>query len=552
MQPAPHTLPDKRLPALASVLLMLAWLAFQLASLRGYPPVTCDEAFYTDSALRFTQAVLSGSVWPQQGVRFFLPHGRAYWLMLGSAALAFGPTVFVVRVVSLLGLVALAAATYLLGVQITASKRAALWSAALVAASWIGLLAGHRARPDVWAAAAAIATVGLACSLLAGRCAWWACGLLGLVMVLQLDLHPIGVYVVSVLGLYVGGHLARERAFTALLALAAGLLLGGLIYLWLHWFQPLGAAATVPTPGAIFASHGFDLSRAGGGTLPGRLWRAGQWFAGFWWGYYAWLAPVVSLPQAALFVFGLTYTLVRGRGGPRLLGWLVVVSSLVFAVVNADYTAPPGYAALWSPLYTVLGVYALFDLPGRLTRRPHRDHWLPVGLLGGLLALYVAGDLYLAARSRPIDYTRPGQQIASAVEPESRVFGNAVWWFALHSRATLIEEATLLVFNRAATGEVPLADSIWYPLNGDKVAVTDADVRAIPPGASEAAKVHDWLSRLLRPDYVVLDGVIDCYAEPVPMAEALADVVERECTPVIAADSLWYGTQTVYACPWGD
>ena len=93
-------------------LLALGLFTFQAATLLDYPAPTCDEAFYSRTALRYVRTLGADAAWPPIGVSFFMPHGRAHWLILGSALQLFGTSLVSARSVSLVGWLLFTIATY--------------------------------------------------------------------------------------------------------------------------------------------------------------------------------------------------------------------------------------------------------------------------------------------------------------------------------------------------------------------------------------------------------------------------------------------------------
>ncbi len=514
-----------------------AWLAFNLWSLERYPPVTCDEAFYMRSAGRFVEAAASGQRWPALGVMFYLPHGRLYWLALGGLGALLGETLFVARLVSLLAWALLIAATYAVG-RLYGSQRIGLWAAALAAATWLSLHTGHRVRPDMLAAAAGVASVALmALTLPRRQAALYAA--FGFALVFQLDIHLNLLHLAWPMAAWTVFRCVRQRAFGHLAVFGGGLALGAVLVAWLHLGPALGTLAglALADPAALAASY------IGGGTggqaaLPSLVGMAAS-FGQFWWQYYAWLAPLVSLPQAALFLGGLIYALLKGTSEQRVLAGLVVLSSLTFAVVNASYQLI-GYAMLWVPLYLVLGVSAVFGLaerfaPGRAPRQ------LPAAILAGCLLIYGAGGVYLAATHGEPGYEAEAERLRAVTGTEARVLGSPLWWHAY--REQLVDEVLL----------APTNSTLWWNAIPDEQGI-EADVLDLiaPDAHAEPPEpyVRAMLADDLRPEYVIEDGVIGCQTTRTPLSEALAAVVEELCRPVAQLDLGEYGVQTVYACDW--
>lgn len=517
------------------LVLIFGWLAANLLTLTGYPPATCDEAFYMRSALRFTRALASGQWWPRARALFYLPHGRLYWLALGGAADLLGETLFAGRLVSLLGWALLVAATYLVG-GAYADRRAGLWAALLVATAPIAFYTGRLARPDIVAAAASVALVGLLPAMRRQRRGWLFL-LFGLGGMLTLDLHLNLLHIVWPVFLILGLTFLSRRRFAALLWLAAGALLGAAVIVVLHVGTSLGPAVSL----LLNDPAGFASSYVGGGggSLPGMLISSAVSFSRFWWGSYAWFARVLSLLPAVLFVSGLVSALV-GRDEPlRLLAVVVVLSSLTFAVINAEYQVV-GYAMMWLPFYAVLGVAVVF----RLAERLGRARWLVPAGLSVMLALNVLGDAYLVWKTPPGSYEAAAARLTAGVEPGSRVLANSTWWHALHGDYTFLDETLV----------APENSSLWWnsvPGDGEGSAAGGPGLMApneLPPDQA-AAWVRDVLSRL-QPDVVLDDGRIGCQSSATALSEAFTANVGAQCSARDGVSAGEYGAYTRYTCGW--
>jgi hypothetical protein len=515
------------------------WLVASLATAGRYPQVTCDEAFYARSALAYVHAVAQGHWWPAEGVMFYLPHGRTYWLMLGSALAAFGQTIVAARVVSIVGWAGLIAATYAIG-AVYASRKVGVWSAALTAVAWLALHAGHRARPDILAAAGAAVLVALARPI-ARRGRWLELLALGAALVLILDLHPIALYVTLPLAALAAGWLIRGRHYGALAALIAGLILGGVALLALHFGPLLGPVLrlAVADPAALIGSQGV----LGQGAKSPLLVAALSSFARFWWRYYAWFAGPASLPQGVLFVVGLVAALVGCRPELRTLAGLIVVSSVLFAVVNAGYTAPPGYAVLWLPLYMVLGVAVLLDWAEHRPWQIERLGW-GESVLGLLWIATLAGSVYLILSQPASAYAHAAAQIESVAESDDRVLAPSVWWFALKDDLTFLDETLI----------APEGSGLWWNAVPDTegMALASLDLpRSNDLSADAAADRAANALIALQPDIVFEDGVIGCQVDQTALSAALADAVEAACESGQVLDLPdGYGSPTTYTCSW--
>ncbi len=522
------------------------WLLVNLATLTRYPAATCDEAFYGRSALAYVQAALAGASWPAAGLNFYLPYGRAYWLLLGAVLRLAGPDLFAARAVSLLGWGALIAAAYRLARRSGASLAASRWAAALIAVAWLPWFAGHRVRPDVWAAAAAALAISCLPAPDESPGVWRLAGG-GLLLAGGLLFHPVAAYLAGAAVVVWSIQLLRARQLAGMGALALAFALGALLIGWWH----LGAAAGPLAAGALADPVGFlrryNLAGAAGappGPLPAAA-AAVRWYAGFWWSSYAWSVPIIALPQAALFLGGLAYGVAGPEPRLRALTWTCLLGSLLFALINAGYTAPPGYAVQWMPGYAVLSVQALTGLSRRFRPPPRlRIAWDSFGL-AGLLALYLAGAAYLLRTYPPAEYRRVGQALAAAIPAGRSVLSSPIWWYAIGDRVVFLDETQI----------APRYSILWW----NSVPAESADAAApalipivpsLPSAARAAALAGQQLAEASRPDYVVQDAYLGCLSAETALGEAARAEVARSCHSVRAVESAVYGSQIVYACRW--
>jgi 4-amino-4-deoxy-L-arabinose transferase-like glycosyltransferase len=520
---------------------LIAWFGLNLWTLERYPPVTCDETIYMRTAERYERALSGGESWPQgTGVVFWLPHGRAYWLALNGAFALLGETLYAARLVSLVGWGGAVAATYVLGRQ-AVSRRAGLWSAGLVGLAWVALHTGHRARPDMLAAAVGTVTFGLVI-LARQRDKGWLYLVLGLAATLQLDFHFNLVHFTWPIALLITICLVRERAFGKLGWFVLGLVVGGLFVVWLH----LGGASG-PILGEMFGNPvGFIAGyvargQEGGRDIGAALLNGFASFGRFWWRYYGRLAPVLSILQAVLFIGGLVFALLVRDRSLRTLLLLVVLSSLTFAVVNAGYQLI-GYAMLWLPLYTVLGVAAVYGLAERLRGAPEGKRRATNALLGVMALLYLAGDAYLIATHPAGLYRDAAARLLEDIEPGSRVLTGSLWWHAMRDEVVFIDENLLW----------PTRSSVWLTAVPDEDPPEMSLVSSIVRPHEARPLVKARLEDELQPDYVIDDGVTGCQSTISPVSRVLTLYLEEHCTRLDEVTLKLYGSQTIYACEWPD
>lgn len=517
------------------IIFIVGWLAFNLWSLMRYPSVTCDEAFYMRAAMRYispdTSLFRSGAI-------FFLPHGRTYLLIMGVVLRVTKDSLVAARALSVAGWIATVVATYWLGVRV-ADRQVGGWAAVLTAVTWLGLHAGHRARPDVLAVAASTALVTLVLMARERRSILLSI-ITGFLLVFSLDIHPLTLYIALPLaGFIIAWHI-QDQAFWPLMALIGGGVVGGAVLFILH-FGPLTPdvlAMAIHDPLGLIRTQ--NLLDEGSGSLLSFI----SWFASFWWGYYAWLAPLVSLPQAALFVFGVVGGFAWGNEQQHFLGWLILLSSGLFAVINNNYTAPPGYALLWVPLYMILGVSVLLQVANRLPLGTLFGRWTDVkwgGIaLAGLWLLYVAGDVYLTTPNAFRVYQQAEQVILAQARSGDSLLASSVWWPALHDDLTFIDEVRI----------APENSSLWWNSVPEDAVFSDP---LAPLTSSEAANLEAeaYIAEQLRtmhPDLILDDGHLSCQSDVTPLAAGITSYVEAMCRPVTVLALPGYGLQTLYRC----
>lgn len=474
---------------------------------------------------------------------FYLPHGRLYWLALRGNLALFGTNLAAARALSVAGWLLAGAATAFVALRYSGSRRVAGWAAALVLTTWLCLYAGHNTRPDMLAAAAVTAVVGLVHVVLT-RQSRWPVFLLGLLLALQLDFHLNLLHFTWPLVVVVGWRFVQKRQYVLFIPLLAGMLLGGVIYVLLHLGGELGDVLhlMVNNPSSFLESYVNPRSDR---TLYTTLVVALHSFGQFWFQYYAWFAPWASLPLALTYLTGLITSFFNHQGEVRMLGLVVLLSSLSFAVVNADYQALY-YAVLWIPLYSILAAAGVFWLVQQIPGGPTHN-WRQVtgtGVLATLLVINVAGSLHLGLANSPSDYVAAVESLSQHFEPGDSVLSSSEWWYGLHDKAVFLDEYLLAAENT----------SVWWnavPSSPQDVAgglsLVDTTTK---DGGNAAALVERRISRELRPDFIIDDGRLGCVSDPIPLSQELTDFTEQHCTHVDAVTTDRYGTNFVYHCEW--
>lgn len=511
MLPFRAFLPHHR--AWLAAILFFGALMFQLLTLVNYPPPACDEAFYARTALGFTHTLADKEIWPYINLNAlsFLPHGRAYWVMLSAAFAVLGQTLFAARVVSVVGWAGLVAATYFVG-RVYVSDRVGRWSAALVGVSWLSLFTSHLARPDLVAAASTTAAVGLLQVAVTERKAWLY-GLLGLVITLQLDLHMNSLHFIPPLAALAALQIYRDRSGRQLAAFAAGLVGGFAIVGWIHLKDSFELVLPRLAANPVGFLDTYTYLEGEGAAAQSVL-----SFVSFWQRFYGWPSLLLAAPQMGLFALGLAGVLARRERRLLALAFVLVVSSITYAVVNRNYQLL-GYAMWWLPLYVVLGVSALdsFAVPASNFSRIRLNNIA----LASLFLLYAAGNVYLTRKPLGENYQNDADALLEGIAPGSRVLTSEVWWYAMHDRVVVVDEAMLFQHPRRSPGAVFVSD---------------------------AENVAEKLSGVMAPDYAVLDQVLGCFSSPESTSLALTAYVEKNCRRLKTYQSELFGEQAVYVC----
>jgi len=502
-------------------------LLFHYISLLDYPVPSCDEAFYGRTASKFYDAAIVGQRWPPADALVYMFHGRGYWLLLGIAFSLLGTTLFAARMVSFVGLMVLVLATFLVG-KMYVNRNVGLWSAGLVGAAWLSLYSGHLARPDMLAAAVgAISVVWV--KYVSENPRWWRFLFLGMLLLLQLEIHPLPVHLVLPILLMVTGYVFRNKLWNPLGATVLGMLMAGVIVL-------LGRYGTETMVFLRGLSEENDLLvefMRGDSSTVGGSWL--DWdgnFLRFWWGSYAWLAPVASIPQALFFLVGLLYAYARKHAGLRELAFLVVISSVSFALINSTHLWL-GYSLLWLPYYTVMGVAAVTGLSRRPRWSwPNRNIGTVVLALCGLL--YLVGDVRLVTGNRTKTeeaYYAEASQLLAGIPAGARVLAKQYWWYAMRDKVTFVDENLI----------APRGSLAWWIGVPDGMGVSRPEVDL-------SVQVREQFEEELRPDFVVLDGVLGCFDVREAKFDAFLDVVQARCELKRQINSDLYRPQQVYQC----
>ena len=517
----------KTLPTIGLCVTFVSIMFFHYVSLVDYPMPSCDENFYGRSALKFFDAVFSGERWPAANSAFFLFHGRGYWLLLGIAFSLLGPTLFAARIVSLLGLLLFIIATFFVG-KLYVNRTVGLWSSLLVSVAWLSMHSGHLARPDVLSSAVGTASVALA-KYVTNNHHWRNFLLLGVVLSAQIEIHPLSIHLVLPILLMTTVFVFRKRLWIQMLATILGIATAlGFILLGRY-----GADTVAVVSGFIGGNDLLvEFVRGDSSANQTNLLDSVGTFLRFWWDSYAWLAPFVSTPQALFFLFGLIFAWVRGSAGLRGLASIVIVSSVSFALTNRTHSWL-GYSLLWLPYYTVMWVTAVMGF-----RVLSRWIWLNHNLARVVLVLhgfvYLVGDVYLLRGDREkteeIYYTE-ANQILAGIPRGARVLAKQYWWYAMRDKVTFLDE-NLVAPRGSLAWWIGVPDDIAYPRQR-----VDLDTQ-----------VSEQFDGELRPDFVVVDGVLGCMDVRDENYNAFIGVVQSRCKLNKQIHSNLYRVQHVYQC----
>ncbi len=496
----------KCLQLIAVIVAAASWLTTNLLTLTAYPPITCDEVSYSSPAAQFllngkwgTQTDAGRDGLSENAVAL----GRLY---LGSIALSFwllGRSAFAARLVTVVAWALGIWGVFLLGRRFYTPAVGWL-SAALMAASWVPLLQGHVARPDMTLASAVVwVTLLLWFSLEAPSVL--KLGSLGLAAGLLLEIHLNGIHFIAAASLIFGAYALRQRwPWRWWAAFGLGMAAAGLIWLTLHAW----AAPSTSLTGQHSAVRGALNVAAQLQSLAG--------LPQFIVEYYLW-GGGPGLFTALIVLPGLGVALWRRTRADKLVLAFVALSLLVFGLLR--YSKPAYYTIIWMPLLVVLasrglGVLAETLPPLPLLPTASRRLWV---ISGGVLAVYLAGSAYLLIKFSDHSFDRITAQLQNSIEPGAVVFGNPRAWFALPQR-TIIDDLQLAIISGRSE----------RPLTKDGV--------------------YELLAAVYRPDYLLLGSSISCFAAPVPEAQFLRQIAEEHCQVVTVIAEPWYEPNTLYRC----
>ncbi len=514
--------------------LFVALFGFHFLTLLEYPAPTCDEAFYGRTAIKYYDAITTGHTWPPLDAYFYLFHGRWYWMILGVVFSILGNTLIAARIVSLFGLVLLVFATFLIG-NLYANRKTGLWAALLVGTAWLTTYSGHLARPDILAVAIGTMSVVWVKYMLDNP-RWRRFFCLGMLLILQLDFHVINIHLILPILLMIVWQPCNDDPqknwWTYLGITVLGMLAATAIVLIVRYGTDITLLLSNINAGDTLLLEtvvGYRLVSVENNWL--NLGPAAN-FVQFWWRNFGWIAPFVSIPQALLFLLGVTSAYISDNVDLKRLGGLVLVSSFTFMMINSDH-AWLSYSLLWIPYYFVLGVAAVRRICLR-TNWNMLNRYCSNIILSLYVVLNVTGDVYLVSGDNSgvsDSYQLEAQQILSQIPAESRVLAKQYWWYAMQNKIIYLDEHLV----------APQGSLSWWV--------------GVPDMESISALAKDSLSQSkkqfvenLQPDFVVVDGVLGCSDVPDTQYDDFIMVLESHCKLQDKIDSKIYKQQLLYKC----
>ena len=488
--------------------------AFHLWSLMRIPPPFVDEAW---NAARVWGLIRTGRPFGQldagvfdryEGYWTFFPW-LAVWVQSLSVRIAGAPTLFAVRVVSLVfGLVLLAAA-YVIARHL-GGRKLALLSTFLVSVSWPFFYTAHSARVDVMAAAMGFVSIALFLKNQADR--WWIGVLGGLCISLAFEIHPHSV----ILGLVLGGlylwhwrwSMFHKRHFWGSVV-GAGM--GGVFYVALH-VLPYPETYVALSQLAYGPTHTPPLLALNVGVLAQAFTDMG------------WLLVAAYQPLLPIIVWSAVFLLRRRTAGDKMLlvaGALSVLASTVLFRNKFLY-----YVILFSPfLDLMVSVLLLHSFQQRYRRRLLGliSRVLIWGLCAGSIALNLSGLRTHYGENYEVVQSRINQ----VVQPGEVIIGPQTYWLGLRDHEYYSWEE-LVYYQRYAPG----------------------------------SDLEDALAEF-RPDIFIIDGELDVwigdesgdstYSQHLQLSRSeLEGFLERQASLVTEFKGGFYGRVRVYRIVWDE
>lgn len=509
---------------------MIVWLIINLLTLTLYPAINCDETFYGRISLLFRDGLFSGNPWPDPGWLFFLPHGRTALFFQSIGITLFGLTLFGVRLYSLIGWLLTIVFSAIIGKQYTGSEKVGLWVGGLVSISWLGFYNGHHARPDMLAAAGIAGLIALMPPLINQQRNWPFLPY-GFALIFVLDLHFNLLHFIWPLALLLPISLLRERQWARIGFLALGIFVGILALLWIHLGPAIGYLANQFLTDFDHVTEYYLGTSSEHVTVSGML----QSFGKFWWRYYGAFARWLSYPQAALFLFGTAWAIIKPvQRTHRWLGLIIVLSSLSYMIINSSYQLIT-YAILWLPLYIVAAVSAVFSAT-------EKQAWIAPAILVLLGTTYLAGNAYLAIKLNTTNYWQDADRLLAGSEqqPGDRVIANNIWYFALVDHGLTFVSESLI--------ETVQSERWWFGVPDVKRYQLPDIVPTVSTTAQSPDDLDYQLEQMLKPDYVLYTEQSHCPNEPSQSMINFIDWTENQCKLVNQIETEEYGQLRLFSC----
>ena len=492
--------------------MLTAWLLFNFWSLETYLTPSCDEAFYSSISYTMLTRGQFGLPMFNNMVGFeksYIGSGRLIAFGQAIVQLFFGPTLFSARLFSLLGASVLIGSVFAL-VSLLYNRTVAVWAALLTTVDWAVFMQSHYGRPDIWLSAATAFDFYLIFRL-AQQASPSRALVTGFFVALLPDIHLNGIH--SIIGLsavatYLLLFEARSWRLFILYGLGGGL--GAAYFALAHLF---------PDPALAVNQYQLYFQPVYGGySAPPLLARLGDlviWLFDHFVINFSGLSAILALA----YLPGLVLAVARPERRASLLVLLFIVVSLAsFSItgVKLDF-----YAVIWRPYMIVLGTVGLLWV----LDHPKLGKWLPpilkarlsYGLLGGLLGVLIAGNVYLAIKFSNTNYAAYTASLRQFIPAGSKVMADHFLWYGLNDR-----QLTSTLY------------PLWtYPVFGHSVSRRDF-VRQ---------QIID-----LAPDYVVLDSNLSCTNAAYEESNLYINLVSHMCQPIGLVSGAWFDTSTVYQC----
>lgn len=409
-------------PYVGLAVISIIWLPINLYSLMSYPAPSSDEGWFGAGAAAFlatgrfevpifgnASLFFRGDLWRLYAV------GLALAFRLGGVALLPG------RLFSVAGALIGAWALFAFGCRLYGAG-VGLLSAALYLFSTRVLASSHIVRPDIW-----VNVAGILCLL-----GFWQVKLsrqprqaflLGLVAALAVEVYVVGVYASIATTLAVLFEFRRRADWKMLGAYALGSAIWASV--WLIGRYADGAGSTLAQWQTLYQTMSPRSNLLSPLALFSRMWAYVQ--AGLI-GYSR-----LGVVESVYLVIGLFSLLTRRQTADKfvLFAALVLWLGLFYPPKSENHLID--LMPLFSLMIAAGAGRAAEFVAAQLPRLKPSLMFLSALLAGPLIAGYLFGNMWLGWQSRVIrDAQRAyNDQLRGLVPPDSRVLGDAVWWWAL-------------------------------------------------------------------------------------------------------------------------